>query len=407
MFDFIDSASATATANFRYTFKFLDTPCIISTNQPESLVYFEKMYPDFTLRDPGEKGDGQQWVYYVINNPKLSAKPFIWTKEGVYSCPEPRLLPSYAYSVIINSIIAQVQSHLIFHAAAVSRHNQGIMILGSSCQGKSTLTFELIRRGFHFLTDDIACLNRQDWRISPVPRSLGLRQSALELFKGFCQVNADSLSAIPGERKVLVNPMDIPEVRMSNPCLLRFVVCLSSLPKGPSLKEGCCAAEVKNGPGNLPGEERKFLYISTDRFEDRIIDDLKALPGVERCEKYREKPFPTVRLTGKRGHFLLPGIENLCRKHRITLVHIAQGEQAAVDYSQEPRLEKIPKSIAIRELLRSFRGGWTSSLLGAAQGGVALMLLELSRIIKDVDCYRITPGELGKMADLIFGLADG
>ncbi|MEW6380291.1 MAG: hypothetical protein AB1611_11890 [bacterium] len=404
--DFTGLASAASAAHVRYTFRFFDTAFTISTNQPESLIYFRKMYPDVSLQAPGERNNGQG-IYYVINEPEISENPFIYADERIYPCPQSHLLPAYVYSVITNSIIARVRSHVIFHAAAVSWKEQGIMVLGAACQGKSTLTMKLIKRGFHFFTDDIACISRKDWLIYPFPRALGLRQSALELFKDFRKVTIDSFSAIPGGRKMLVNLIDIPEARVSSPCPLKFLICLSSPSKGPSLKAGALSGEVSARPGDLPGENKKSLYISTDRFEDGMINDLRALPGVEECEKYRENPVPTVRLIGRRGHFLLPRIEDLCRKHRVALVHIAQSEQGAVDYSQEPHLEKIPKSIAIRELLRSFRGGWTSSLLGEAQGGVPSILLELSRTLKGVDCYRITAGELEKMADLILGLADG
>jgi len=421
--DFVDPTSVATTARFKHTFRFLDTIFTVGTNRPEVLIYFQKMYPDpdFYLRAFEEKNDDHQGLeaqeessyqdgasYYVIDEPKIWEKPFIWTKERIYPCPVTHLLPSYAYSIITNSIVASIQSHLIFHAAALSWQDQGIMILGVSGQGKSTLTLELIRRGFHFLTDDMTCINRQNRCISSVHRALSLRRSAVELFKDFFhQVDTNSGGENLGGRKIWLNLVDIPEAKIAKPCRLRFLLCLSYQPAGSSPRQESFVDEEGSRLEDLSTEDKKFFYFSIDQFEERMINEVRALPGVEKCSLYAETPFPTFRLIGRRGHFLLPAIEELCQKYRVALVNIARDGQAAVDYSQNPCLERISKSTAIRELVRSFRGGWRSPVLREANSGVASMLLELGQIIKGVDCYRIIPGRLEKMADLIFDLVNG
>lgn len=47
------------------------------------------------------------------------------------------------------------------HAAAVSKNGQGLLLLGKSGQGKSTLTVDLVHNGFDFLADD-RCFLRED-----------------------------------------------------------------------------------------------------------------------------------------------------------------------------------------------------------------------------------------------------
>jgi len=398
--DFLDSASIRDLADFNGTFRFLDSPITISTNQPEALSYFQKMYADFSLQTL--KGKNGQSAFYVINEPELVQSPFIWADEKIYICPQPQMLPTYAYSVITNSIIARIQSHLIFHAAAVSWQDQGIIILGDSCQGKSTMTLELIRRGFHFLTDDVTCLHRTDCRIYPFPRALGLRQSAFGLFKGFIDVDchASSMSSY-GEKKIFLLPSDIPKVRIGDPCLPKFLICLSSY---PGRESGGEYQSIRRYP-DIRKEDKKFLYLGVDRFEEEMIRELRDLPGVEECEELKENTFPVIKVAGRRGFFLLPEIENLCFRHQVALVKIARSERVITDYSQKPYLERIPKSVAMRDLLRGFQGGWTSSVL--KESGMSSLLFELSSIMKGVECFRMIPGELGKMADLLSDLVAG
>lgn len=44
-----------------------------------------------------------------------------------------------------------------------------------------TLVLELVRRGFKFLSDEMAALGRDDHHVHPFPRSLRIRPGSLEL----------------------------------------------------------------------------------------------------------------------------------------------------------------------------------------------------------------------------------
>ncbi|MEW5804173.1 MAG: hypothetical protein AB1847_18920 [bacterium] len=410
MVDFVDLKSIMASADVHCTFQFLDSSFTICTNQLESLVYFRKMYADFSSRtDLVHDGRG---AYYVINEPALLAKPFIYADERIYSCPAMDMLPVYAYSVITNSIITRIQSHLIFHAAAVSWQDQGIVILGDSCQGKSTLTLELIRRGFAFLTDDMTCLCRKDGRIYPFSKALGLRQSAVGLFKGFSESTFDPSCAIPGKGKLFMHLTDIPEAKVSSPCLPRFLICLSPWRGEESGYESSYAppyeaqGKWRKDRGSLQ-EDKKILYLGVDRCEDGLIEGLGALPGVEKCEVRKGSLFPVIELCCRRGTFLLPEIENLCSRYKVALIHIAKNDRGSIDYLCDPHLERIPKPLALRRLLGGFRGGWTASVLKETDRGIAPLVFELGKILQGMECYRMVPGELGKMADLLCDLAAG
>ena len=94
---------------------------------------------------------------------------------------DPAILEGYTYEVVLNAILASVRSHFLVHAGVVARDDRGIVLAADSAHGKTTLVLELVRRGFKFLSDEMAALGRADGRVHPFPRSLRIRPGTLEL----------------------------------------------------------------------------------------------------------------------------------------------------------------------------------------------------------------------------------
>lgn len=387
----IHLSSIKAVANKEYSFRFLDLSFPIKTNRASTLIYFKKLYDDFFGQDAGEKEHCDP--YYVIDERALFEKPFIWADNKIYPCSKDHMLPGYAHSVIMNSIKTKIESYLLFHAAAVSWQNQGIVITGPAGQGKSTLTLALIRRGFEFLSDEIACIKRKNYLIYPFNRALGLRRNALPLFRKIADSDPDCLPMISDDRKYIIQLSDIPHIKMSGPCLPRYLICLSSASNGVCNQNKKKVKTAKKG--------WKLLYLAVDRFDDTMMKALMDFSQVKEVKKIEAEPCPVIKLTVKVGSFLLPKIEDLCRQYQIALFDISKEEKKALDYSQKPHIEKISKSTALMELLRSFQGGQRSIILQKAEGNIASLLFEMGHILKNIECYRMIPGRLDEMVGLI------
>jgi hypothetical protein len=71
------------------------------------------------------------------------------------------------------------------HAAALARDGTGILIPGSQHCGKTTLSLELIKRGFALLSDDLAIIDRKTLAVMPFPRALNIRENTLPLISDF------------------------------------------------------------------------------------------------------------------------------------------------------------------------------------------------------------------------------
>jgi hypothetical protein len=67
------------------------------------------------------------------------------------------------------------------HAGLLERGNRGVLIVGPSHSGKSTLSCALWHAGWSLLTDDVALLNRADIVATPLLRRVSLRHPSREL----------------------------------------------------------------------------------------------------------------------------------------------------------------------------------------------------------------------------------
>lgn len=74
--------------------------------------------------------------------------------------------------------------HLLLHAGAVTRGDLTILLLGHSGAGKTTLTLELVRRGFRFLGDEYVAIGGQAEVLIPFPRCTVVKKLVAELPAG-------------------------------------------------------------------------------------------------------------------------------------------------------------------------------------------------------------------------------
>lgn len=95
-------------------------------------------------------------------------------------------------------------------------------------------------------------------------------------------------------------------------------------------------------------------------------------------------------------------IEDLCRERGIFLLDIIKRKESMPSFEKPARLETIPNSQAVMELLRRFQGGHKSALLKEVYGGsTTRMFLELATIVDQADCYQLFVGSFHEMADQI------
>ncbi len=71
---------------------------------------------------------------------------------------------------IISERLLDGCEHLLLHSGAVTNGDRTILILGYSGAGKTTMTLELVRRGFRFMSDEWAVIDVSGNFVHPFPR---------------------------------------------------------------------------------------------------------------------------------------------------------------------------------------------------------------------------------------------
>lgn len=69
-------------------------------------------------------------------------------------------------------------SFVALHAAAVAREGSALLLPGPPGAGKTTLTLELLERGWTYLSDDLAPISVSSGMVHPVPKPLHVKDAA-------------------------------------------------------------------------------------------------------------------------------------------------------------------------------------------------------------------------------------
>ncbi len=335
------------------TYRFFDSAFRLETDSPDFLSRFDAAYRRLRVAE-----EPAAPLVQVL----LHGRPRLTMGEQTLHSADGEALETYALNAILNSAAAQVRSHFLFHAAALrGPGGQGVLLAGGSGLGKTTLTQELLRRGWGFFSDDVAAVERASAWLHPFPRSLGVR------------VAGDR----PGvKRMVAANSV-------ADACPARFLFVLAD-----------------PGDSGLPEEP---WYLLLDRVDDRIVTRLNTIEGVRGARVEREEPYSVVRLDLAAGaQAAQPEIEAVCRRHGALLFDMVRGRERPPDFGKEPRLSILSAQQAGRELLRCFKGGHRAAVLRYDYGGSAARLyLALTGLASNMICMRMSVGRLESMVEAI------
>lgn len=165
----------------KVTLYFFDLVVTIKSDSLEFVDLFTKMYSRF-LKNEFPSLPASQIEFSLITYPgNIFGKPVLMCNDEIWPLNDPKLLDGFAYECILMSIITRIKSHFLIHAGVVSFDNHGVLIVADGGYGKTTLVLTLLKRGFKFLSDEMAALGRHDHLVYPFPRSLRVRKDTLSL----------------------------------------------------------------------------------------------------------------------------------------------------------------------------------------------------------------------------------
>jgi hypothetical protein len=133
---------------------------------------------------------------------------------------------AYVQLLILVELSRYTNGRHLLHAGAVSWGNRGFMFPGHAGAGKTTLVLALVKRGFKFLSDEVASLHFDHGILEPFPRKLDVAEETLSLLgqtlggRGF----SDVVSPRGG-----ISNLDVAEIipaAISPACVPRYLVFL-------------------------------------------------------------------------------------------------------------------------------------------------------------------------------------
>lgn len=82
-------------------------------------------------------------------------------------------------------LASQANHYLLFHAAVLEKEGQCLVMPGDPGAGKSTLTAALMLSGWRLLSDEMAMVDRDDGRLTPLARPVSLKNQSIDVIRGF------------------------------------------------------------------------------------------------------------------------------------------------------------------------------------------------------------------------------
>ena len=368
---------------FQLKLRFFDLEANIKSDSGNFISLFTQMYRRFQVDAPLPPAQTSAEFILLTKPDNQWGNPVIILDGEVLPLGDQRLLEGYAYESILSSMVTRVRSHLLIHAGVVSYNGQGVILVADARHGKTTLVLELVRRGFSFLSDEMAAMGRTDHLAHPFPRSLRVRPGTLELV-GFPEA-AEGAPAWLG--KLILDIEEIKPGCLGNAVPISHIVILQ---------------DPANAEVEMADRRKQELCILVNRLDDTLFAAVSQDEGVTDVRVDVECGYPQIKLHATRPTFALSRIEALCKERQILVLDVIKGMEGSPTFESPAQLKSIPQRQAVSELLRRFQGGYKSELLQDEFGGSSTKLfMEIASIVSQANCHRLFVGPLKEMADLV------
>lgn len=368
--------------------RFFDVEARIAADSAHYLALFQAMYHRFQA-PPGAPRARTLLDFVILTQPTppLSQSAIIINSQ-VHLIKPAQLSDGHVYETIFHTLIAQVSSHFLIHAGVVAHREQGIILSADSGHGKTTLILELVRRGFKFLSDEMAALGRADRCVYPFPRSLRIRPGTLERV-GYVSAG---IGAPVWLNKLILDIEAIQPGSLGARVPVSHIIILRD-PADPRRLE--------------VDRTERTLNILVDRVDDALLAALRRIAGINDVQTIDGQGYATLTIRAAHPTQLLPQIENECHTHSTIIYEVSKQPDRRPRFDLPVRLEPITPHQATLELVRRFQGGHQSALLQNEFGGSATRLfLELADLISGAQCHQLFVGPLAQMADAVCALVE-
>ena len=369
---------------YRGIYFFFKQPIELLTDSETVFREFDYIYRRFRLKGTPAAGMGLRPLFLFQDYPEEGS--FLYLSGRFFQIPD-QLDRMELYLFLFNYLLDHTRDFFIIHGAALADRQKGLILAAASGLGKSTLTLEFLQRGKKFLSDELACLDREGGELQAFPRALSVHRSVLEGF-----LTAEKKAPLDPERvigyqtKIMIDVEELfPKPHLTR-CRLQTIVFIEP----PALKPRGDQTQTM---------ELRFFTLPAD-----FLEALKKAPGLIELTANLSGPCPMVRLAYQAKAPLVPIIQALADKHRVAIRSYYPEGKAEIDYHRPPQLYTLKPSSGILMLCRYVLNAPVNP--DDPDSGRQRLLASLALATRGVRFFRMTPGPLAEMADRIETLND-
>lgn len=279
------------------------------------------------------------------------------------------------YATIMDEVGRRSADAVCFHAASLSRGGRGVVLVGPSRHGKTTLALALAARGYDLLSDEVAVIDRRTGSLHPFPLAVGCRAESLALLEAEGWGPPRPALLRSGRKTWLApsaasRPLPVGDV---------FVIARRVAPEG---------------------ERGRRYRVRIDGPAAELAPELARIEGVTACSADDDPDW--LRMEVERGSWVADRVESLVAARGRVVLAVEGLDAVPASFCRPPEIERIGAGEGIAGLLRQLRGfgavvGWTAG----RPGGFADLFRGFATGLAATRFWRLRPGPL---ADTVRGV---
>lgn len=354
-------------------YQLLNVRFSVSSDDEAVVFMFDQMYQRFKIHP-----DDVEHQFYVVTSNNRFNKPFVIFRDQAYPIFANEPMYNHAYMVIFRHIANLFQDFYVIHAGVVSKGEDGIVLAGQSSFGKTTLTLELVRKGYRFLSDEFCPIERGTMRISPFPRTLSLNEEGVAILKNVPHAITAQENDKRGKK---LFDIDVWE-------------------KG-SIGQHAIGKYFIFVRGRKSKQEERVFSLMLAKEDHELIRDLKGFSGINLISRNETEHYVVYRFSFRQGEGLIKKFEEACQKYPQNIIYYDVSPYEDPYFEREPSIVEISKSKAAVELIRNMINRSQDALVMKNYKASSQLLLNLGEVVRQAKCYDLFTGKLDQMVELI------
>jgi hypothetical protein len=229
-------------------YRFLGRDLAVRSNSRAVLEYIRSVYrwfrvPDGPRATPASEHEPTSALLEVVDRLDSAGELSVRDAVGSYTirCRDARCLEPNGASLpddggphplafvdgsILRSVARLATDHDLIHAGAVSAHGRAVILAGDSGRGKTTICLKMLERGASLLSDEVACVRRNDGVVEPFPRLMKLDEQSRRILDLSAARLSKSRFAEQGETLWLLDIADAIRPDVGAPAALCCIILL-------------------------------------------------------------------------------------------------------------------------------------------------------------------------------------